>query len=130
MNFLVQFPTPFPLPHFLTALVNFVTTLLVRLSKFCCEVRKYGQDFEFGNYLQSTFLHNHKSLSEDWNGRTVPMKILTIFWADSEILAKINRSIKLPKSSALAQLSKIGLVCRSEVWVSLLSNRPIVGFFF
>ena len=42
--------TPFPLPHFLTALVNFVTTLLVRLSKFCCEVRKYGQDFEFGNY--------------------------------------------------------------------------------
>ena len=31
-------------------LVNFVTTLLVRLSKFCCEVRKYGQDFEFGNY--------------------------------------------------------------------------------
>ena len=27
-----------------------VTTLLDRPSKFCCEVRKYGQDFEFGNY--------------------------------------------------------------------------------
>ena len=42
--------TPFSLPHFLTALVNLVTTLLDHLSKFCCEVRKYGQDFEFGNY--------------------------------------------------------------------------------